>query len=229
MLLGCLKTILACQGQAPLYVVVDTLNECPNSSGLVTQCQEVIDILKELIKLKLLHIHFCVTSQPKVDIQRVFDPLNPYNMSLHNQGRQIRDLAKYVKSVVCLDMTMKNWLEKVKESVINTLAEKGGRIYVIIALMLTILVSCNYFRFRWAYCQIETLCQCPLQYISHTLNELLKTLDKMYKQILQSILEKMQTDAHQIFQWIMVSSWPLVVEEVAEVFVINFNEEIAGI
>ena len=39
----------------------------------------------------------------------------------------------------------------------------------------------------------------------------------------------MQKDAHRIFQWIMVSSRPLSVEEVAEVFAINFDEEMCGI
>ena len=67
-LLGCLKTILALQGQAPLYIVMDALDECPNSSGLVTQRQEVLEILKDLIDLKLSHVHFCVTSRPEVDI-----------------------------------------------------------------------------------------------------------------------------------------------------------------
>jgi len=39
----------------------------------------------------------------------------------------------------------------------------------------------------------------------------------------------MQKDAHRIFQLIMVSSRPLYVEEVAEVFAINFDEEMSGI
>ena len=228
-LLGCLKTILALQGQAPLYIVVDALDECPNSSGLVTQRQEVLDILKELIESKLPHVRFCVTSRPEVDIQRVFDVLNPYDVSLHNQGGQIRDLAEYVKSVVLSDVKMKNWPEKVKESVINTLAKKGGGMYVVVVLTLSLLFSCDYFRFRWAYCQLETLRHCPLRYISSTLNELPKTLDETYERILRGIPEKMQKDAHRIFQWIMVSSWPLGAEELAEVFAINFDEEMSGI
>ena len=133
-LLGCLKTILARQGQAPLYIVVDALDECPNSSGLVTQRQEALNIFKELIELKLPHVHFCVTSRPEVDIRRVFVPLNPYDVSLHNQEGQIRDLAEYVKSVVNSDVTMQNWPAKVKESVIDTLAKKGGGMYVIMDL-----------------------------------------------------------------------------------------------
>ena len=39
----------------------------------------------------------------------------------------------------------------------------------------------------------------------------------------------MQKDAHRVFQWIMVSSRPLCVEELAEVFAINFDEEMSGI
>jgi len=67
-LLECLKKMLALQGQGPLYIVVDALDECPNSSGLLTQCQEVLEIVKELIDLELPHLHFCVTSRPEIDI-----------------------------------------------------------------------------------------------------------------------------------------------------------------
>ena len=224
-----LKTILALRGQAPLYIIVDALDECPNSSGIRTQRQEVLEILKELVKLKHPHVYFCVTSRPEIDIQEAFDPLNPYNVSLHNQAGQIKDLAEYVKSVVCSDAKMKNWPADVKELVIDTLAEKGGGMYVIVVLTPCIHFSCDDFRFRWAYCQLETLRHCPRRYISSTLNTLPKTLDETYERILQGIPEVMRMDAHRMFQWIMVSSHPLGVEEVAEVFAINFDEEMSGI
>jgi len=227
-LLGCLKSILALQGQAPLYIIVDALDECPDSFGLRTQRQEVLEIVKELINLKHPHLHFCVTSRPEVDIRIALDPLNPYNVSLHNQDGQIKDLVKYVKSVVGSDSKMQNWPAKVKELVIDTLAKKGGGMYVIVVLMPSIPFSYE-FRFRWAYCQLETLRQCPLRYVSSTLEELPETLDETYERILQGIPKKMQKDAHRIFQWIMVSSRALHVEEVAEVFAINFDEEMSGI
>jgi len=228
-LLECLKENLAIQGQAPLYIVMDALDECPNSSGLRTQRQEVLEIVKELIDLKLPYLHFCVTSRPEIDIRRVFDPLSPYNVPLHNQDGQIKDLAEYVKSVVGSEATMQNWPAKVKELVIDTLAKKGGGMYVIMVLKPSIPFSCDDFRFRWAYCQLEILRQCPLRYISSTLDELPETLDETYERILQGIPKKMRKDAHRIFQWITVSSQPLRVEELAEVFVINFDEEISGI
>ena len=228
-LLECLKTILALQGQAPIYIVMDALDECPSSSGIPTQRQEVLEIVKELVGLKLPHLHFCVTSRPEIDIRRVFDPLNPYNLSLHNQGGQLRDLAEYIKSVVDSDATMQDWPSEVKELVINTLTEKGGGMYVIKILTSCILFSCDAFRFRWAYCQLETLRQCPRRHISSTLEKLPKTLDETYERILQGIPELMQSDAHRIFQCLTVSLRPLGVEELAEVFVINFEEETSGI
>jgi len=124
---------------------------------------------------------------------------------------------------------MQGWPPKVKELVIDTLTEKGGRMYVIVVLTPSIPFSSGDFRFRWAYCQLEMLRQCPLRYISSTLDELPETLDETYERILQGIPKKMQKDAHRIFQWIMVSSRPLRVEEVAEVFAINFDEEMSGI
>ena len=225
----CLKQILTRQGQAPLYIVVDALDESPNSSGLRTKRQEVLEILKELIELKLSHVHFCITSRPEIDIRRVFDPLIPQIVSLHNQAGQIIDLAEYVKSVVGSDPTMQNWPAKVKELVVDTLAKRGGGMYVIVVLTPIIPFSCDNIRFRWAYCQLETLRQCPLRYIRSTLDELPETLDETYERILQGIPKKMWNDAHRILQWLTVSSRPLRVEELAEVFAIDFDEEMSGI
>jgi len=65
--------------------------------------------------------------------------------------------------------------------------------------------------------------------ISRTLGGLPETLDETYERILQGIPKEMWKDAHCILQWLTVSSRPLRVEEVAEVFAINFDEEMSGI
>jgi ankyrin repeat protein len=222
----CSQSDKFCQVLSSIY---SSLDECPNSSGVRTQRQEVLEILKELIELKLPHLHFCVTSRPEIDIRRAFDPLDSYNVSLHNQDGQIKDLAEYVKAVVGSDATMQNWPADAQELVIDYLAKKGGGMYVIVVPTPSILFSCHDFRFRWAYCQLEILRQCPLRYISSTLDELPETLDETYERILQGIPKKMQKDAHRILLWLTVSSRPLRVEELAEVFAINFDEEISGI
>ena len=131
-LLECLKSILALQGQGTLYVVVDALDECPSSYGLPTQREQVLEVVKEIIDLKLPHFRFCVTSRPEIDIQRAFEPLRPYNVSLHNQRGQIEDLARYVEEVVHSDETMRDWPEDVKKLVMDTLARRGAVMYVIV-------------------------------------------------------------------------------------------------
>ena len=228
-LLGCLKMMLALQGQGTFYLVLDALDECPNSSGLPTQREQVLKILKELIDLKLPYLRFCVTSRPEIDIQEILRPLNPDSVSLHDQSGQKKDLARYVESVVLTDATMMKWPEKVKKSVIDTLTNKGGGMYVKVIMILHISFSCDNFRFRWAYCQLETLRWCPLRNISRALEGLPKTLDETYERILQGIPEEKRGDAHRIFQWLTVSFRPLRVEELAEVFAIDFDVEPSGI
>ena len=61
------------------------------------------------------------------------------------------------------------------------------------------------------------------------MKELPKTLDDTYERILQGIDEEKRDDAHRIFQWLTVSSRPLLVKELAEVFAIDFDEETFGI
>jgi hypothetical protein len=134
-LLGCMKSMLALQGQGMLYVVVDALDECPNSSGIPTQRGLVLNIVKELTSLKLPHFRFCVISRPEIDIRNVFEPLNPHNVTLHEQRGQIEDLANYVESVVHSDPTMQKWPDKVKKQVIDTLAQKGQGVYVMIMVV----------------------------------------------------------------------------------------------
>ena len=58
-LLGSLKTMLSVQGQGTSYIVVDALDESPNSSRPPPRREQVLTILKELIELNLPHTRFC--------------------------------------------------------------------------------------------------------------------------------------------------------------------------
>ena len=84
-------------------------------------------------------------------------------------------------------------------------------------------------RFRWAYCQLETLRRCPLQRIRKVLKGLPRTLDETYERTLQGIGEEKWECAHRIFQFLTISARPLRVEELAEVFAIRVDAETTGI
>jgi len=83
--------------------------------------------MKELIDLRLPHLHICITSRPEIDIRKVFEPLTAFRVSLHNQSGQKKDIVDYVKSVVYSDSEpiMRRWRAEDKELVIETLSERA--------------------------------------------------------------------------------------------------------
>ena len=126
--------MLLSSGQSPIYLIVDALDESPDTSkelGAPPSRQMVLDIVKELVELRLSNIHICLTSQPEADIQSVLEPLAGFKMSLHDQDGQKEDIANYMHSVIYSDKEqgMKRWRQDVKDLVINMLSEKANGMY----------------------------------------------------------------------------------------------------
>ena len=122
----CLGDILKCPGQAPIYIIVDAIDECPNSSGAPSPRERVLMLVEELVRLRLLNLHIYVTSRPEADIETVLTPLNYNFISLHDEEKQIQDILDYVTSVINTDPKMGRWREEDKELVIGTLSQKAG-------------------------------------------------------------------------------------------------------
>jgi ankyrin repeat protein len=76
-------------------------------------------------------------------------------------------------------------------------------------------------RFRWVYCQIETLRHCFPPSIRHALDELPETLDGTYEQTLRMIDKQKRDYACRLFQCLVIPKRPLRVEELAELFAIQ--------
>jgi len=125
-LLGCLKSMLKLPRQGALYLVIDALDECPNSSGCPTSREQVLVILQELVDLQLPHVHLCITSRPEVDIRDVLEPRAVHNVPLHEQDGQNQDIADYINDSVRSDPRMRRWREEDKQLVIETLTKKAG-------------------------------------------------------------------------------------------------------
>jgi NACHT domain len=125
-LLQSLKNMLELPEQGPLYLIMDALDECPNSSGFPTQREQVLDIVQELVNIPLPCLHLCVTSRPEVDIRAVLAPLAVHSISLHDDSGQIQDIIDYIHSVVRSDLKMRKWREEDKILVIDTLTLKAG-------------------------------------------------------------------------------------------------------
>ena len=121
----CLTEMVSLPIQGPIYLVVDALDECPNSSGLPTSREEVLDLINNLVGLRLSNLHICVTSRPEIDIQTTLEPLTSLRVSLHNETGQKEDILDYVSSVVYSDKMMRRWREEDRKLVIETLSERA--------------------------------------------------------------------------------------------------------
>ena len=122
-----LKKMLTLPDQRPTYLIIDALDESPNTFGIPSPREYVLQFLRELVNLSLPNLHICVTSRPEIDIQNVLKPLTFRQVSLHDQSGHKDDIADYVRSFVYSDseQIMKTWSVEEKEFVIKTLSENA--------------------------------------------------------------------------------------------------------
>jgi hypothetical protein len=76
-------------------------------------------------------------------------------------------------------------------------------------------------RFRWVFCQLETLRQCLPSSVQLTLEELPESLDETYK--LKDIRKSNIAQAYRLLQCLAVAIRPLSVAELAELLVFDFT------
>ena len=124
-LVSCLKEILESPGQAPIFLIVDGLDECPDTTGLLSPREEVLILLKDLIDLQHPNLRICVTSRPEADIKLVLDPLTFRSVSLHEERGQIEDIEKYIRFVVTTNRKMRSWKSEHKDLVIDVLNKRA--------------------------------------------------------------------------------------------------------
>ena len=121
----CLMDVLELPRQAPVYLIVDGLDECPNTSSMPTHREKVLKLVEGLIDSLLPNLHICVTSRPETDIKTVLEPLSFCSISLHDESGQMEDIEKYIKSVVTKDPRNQKWKAEDKQLVIDVLTEKA--------------------------------------------------------------------------------------------------------
>ncbi|KAH9048907.1 ankyrin repeat-containing domain protein [Lactarius hengduanensis] len=208
----CLKEMLQLPGQGPIFIVLDALDECPDSSGIPSPRSEVLKLVKELVKLDLQEVRICVTSRPEVNIRVVLEPLAFRSVSLHSEDGQTADIADYVRNVVnsSPSTAMRRWREDDKSLVIKTLTERADGM------------------FRWVFCQLDTLQHCFPPNLRQFLDELPETLDETYERILKGINKAQKNDAYRLLQCLTVAVRPLRVEELAELLAFDFQASNSG-
>jgi hypothetical protein len=128
-LIQCLLEMLNILGQVPIYLIFDALDECPNTTGISSQRDDVLALVEELVGLSLPNLRLCITSRPEVDIRTVLEPLTHHRICLHDQSGQKKDIVDFVTSVVYSNNNMRRWRDEDRKLVIETLSERANGMY----------------------------------------------------------------------------------------------------
>ncbi|KAH9047950.1 ankyrin repeat-containing domain protein [Lactarius deliciosus] len=198
-LIACLMDMLSATAQDPIYIILDALDECPNTSGVRSPRDRVLGLVQSLLDLGLPSLHICVTSRPEMDIRICLEPLMSLRISLHDQTGHQEDITKYIMSEVDVISNQKRWREDDKELVIEMLSEKADGM------------------FRWVYCQLEMLRLCLRSRVRQFINELPDSLDETYERVLKEIHKTNQDYAQRLLQCLTVAIRPLRVDELAAI------------
>jgi hypothetical protein len=123
-LTNCLKEMLTLPDQRPIYLFIDALDECPDTFGIPSTREMVLQLITELVELRLLDLHICVTSRRQTDIEGALGLLTPRRVCLHDQSGQRNDIVDYITSVVYSnsEQIMRGWEKEEKDLVIETLS-----------------------------------------------------------------------------------------------------------
>jgi hypothetical protein len=124
-LLRCLKGLLEQQGQAPVYLIIDALDECSNTSAIPSPREAVLILVEQLIGSRLTNLRLCVTSRPETDIKIALEPLSFRSISIHNEDGQMKDIENYIRFVVNTDPNIRKWKQEDKQLVIDVLTERA--------------------------------------------------------------------------------------------------------
>ena len=121
----CLQDMITSSARTPIYLILDALDECPNTTGMPSSRDKVLELVEKLISLNLPNLHLCITSRPEIDIRTSLEPLTSNRISLHDQSGQKKDIVNYVNSAVYSDKNMRRWREDDRKMVIDVLSERA--------------------------------------------------------------------------------------------------------
>ena len=115
----------------PIYLIMDALDECPDTSEVPSPRNRILRLLEELVGLLIRNLRICITSRPVLDIRDVLEPLTSLRISIHDQRgqkSQKQDIADYVRSVVYSESEphIRRWTKEDKEFVFKTLTQQAG-------------------------------------------------------------------------------------------------------
>ncbi|KAI9447731.1 hypothetical protein H4582DRAFT_2068329 [Lactarius indigo] len=110
-----------------VYLVLDALDECFNTSGIPSSREQVLDLVKELVGMRFPSLHICATSRLEVDIRDSLESLIvSFGLFARRNGEK-KDIAEYVRSMVSSNSVraLRRWRDADRDMIIKTLSERA--------------------------------------------------------------------------------------------------------
>ncbi|KAJ7691808.1 ankyrin repeat-containing domain protein [Mycena rosella] len=196
-LLNCMGQMLTASGD--VFIVIDALDECPGGA----QRAEMLEYLERLAKTDRSRLHLLITSRSEADIQSCMVRMKTHQLDLQVVEDQVNDLRLYIT----YELEKMQWGDILFHLAFDTLTAKANG------------------SFRWVACQIDSLRTCLLKHVNTILQSLPKDLEETYQRILERIPPACRSDAHRIFHIIAFAERALSVEELGEVFTVDFDTD----
>jgi hypothetical protein len=126
----CLKEMLSIPSEVPVYIIMDAIDECPDTSqdaSGTSPREEILKLVEKLVNLRLPYLRLCVTSRLENDIRDALEPLSSPQLSLHGETEQKQVIANYIRKFIVSDQIMRRLRGDDKELIIQTLTERADR------------------------------------------------------------------------------------------------------
>ena len=122
-LAGCLHEMVELPGQLPIFIIVDALDECQNSTGTPTAREEVLDLWK-MLSGRIIRICSSASQVAQSKTYRQFLvpwPLHRAVCSFTRKVVQRKDIDSYIREFVLKDRAIR----RRRELVITTLSRRA--------------------------------------------------------------------------------------------------------
>jgi hypothetical protein len=122
-----LESMASIPDQAPIYIVIDALDECPDSIDTLgpSPREEVLSLVKRLVESRCSNLWISVTSRTVSKIETILQPLASHTLSLHNETGQREAIANYIRWFVTSEPKNHKWRDTDKDLVIKRLSESA--------------------------------------------------------------------------------------------------------
>jgi hypothetical protein len=74
--------MLSLPGEAPIYIIFDDLDECPNFPRNQSAREEVLKLIEVVIS-EIPNLHLCVASRLDLDARMVLEPFTSFHLSCY--------------------------------------------------------------------------------------------------------------------------------------------------